>query len=248
MIASVVGQVANLQRIANPLGRSQTSPEAAINRRAGYRTFRILCAALLTVGAIRAQDAQTSAMQAIDRALGVECSHCHTIDDWKRADKPEFAFAGRMMKMVQGLSAGTLRDLGGVSCWTCHRGNVKPARMPRAGWQDRLDHWPESLKLSDADAKKPAREVYRNVPSMADAPAGSFPMTMSVFAAALGVGCDHCHVAGHWDSDDKPAKRTARLMLRLFDEIPTYFDKSRQPGMQCYTCHQGSPQPQHAPA
>jgi hypothetical protein len=229
----LVGQVGNLQRLVNPLGR-----------RAHYH----LCGALLTVGLIQAQDVQTRAMQSINRALGVECSHCHTVDEWKRADKPEFAFAGRMMKMAEGLSAGTLRDLGGVSCWTCHRGSVKPARMPPGGWQQRLEQWPESLKLSPEDAKKPAREVYRNIQSMPNAPAGGFPMTMSVFAAALGVSCDHCHVVGRWDSDDKPAKRTARLMLRLFDEIPTYFEKSRQPGMQCYTCHQGSPQPQHARA
>ena len=100
---------------------------------------RFLCAALLAIGCIHAQDAQARAMQAISRALGVECSHCHTVDDWKRDDKPEFAFAGRMMKMVQGRNAGTLRDLGGVSCWTCHRGLVKPARMPRASWVLRGD-------------------------------------------------------------------------------------------------------------
>jgi len=212
------------------------------------RFVRFLGVAALAVGCIRAQDRQAAAIQLIDRELGVECSHCHTVDDWKRADKPEFTFAGHMMKMVQGLNAGTLRDLGGVSSWTCHRGQVKPARMPRASWQDRLDKWPEALKLSAEDAKRPAPEVYRNVQSMPDSPAGSFPMTMSVFAAALNVSCDYCHVPGHWDSDDKPAKRTARVMLRLFAEIPPYFEKSRQPSMQCYTCHQGSPKPEHAPA
>jgi hypothetical protein len=203
--------------------------------------------AVLAIGCVQAQDAQVERMKTIDRALGVECSHCHVGDDWKRGDKPEFAFASRMMKMAQGLSSGTLRDLGGVTCWTCHRGQVKPARMPRASWEDRLSKWPDALKLSAEDAKKPAREVYRNVPSMANAPAGGFAMTMSVFAAALGVSCDHCHVPGHWESDEKPAKQTARRMLRLFSEIPEYFESSRQPNMQCYTCHQGSAKPQRQP-
>ena len=186
-----------------------------------------------------------SGMQAIGRDLGVSCSHCHVGEDWKRDEKPQFAFAGRMIKMTQGLSAGTLRDLGGVTCWTCHRGKVKPGRMPRASWEDRLANWPEALKLKDEDAKKPAQEVYRNIQSLKNSPAGGLPMTMSVFAAALGVSCEHCHVPGRWDSDAKPAKSTARLMLRLFDEIPIYFEASRQPGMQCYTCHQGAPKPQH---
>jgi hypothetical protein len=201
----------------------------------------------VVIGRIHAQDAQVVRMQAIGRALGVECAHCHTGEDWKRGDKPEFGFAGRMIKMTEGLSAGTLRNLGGITCWTCHRGNMKPARMPRASWEDLLAKWPEALKLSPADAKKPRREVYKNIRSTPDAPAGSLPMAMSIFAAALGVGCEHCHVAGRWDSDEKPAKVTARLMLGMFDEIPHYFDDSRQPVMQCYTCHQGSPKPERQP-
>jgi hypothetical protein len=187
-------------------------------------------------------------MMGFTKALGVECSHCHTVDDWKRDDKPEFAFARRMMKMVEGVNAGTLHELGGVSCWTCHLGKIKPARMPRASWQDRLDKWPEALKLSEEDSRKPAREVYLNVQSMPNAPAGSFAMTMSVFAGALGVSCDYCHVPGRWDSDEKPTKVKARIMLRLFDEIPSYFEQRRQLSMQCYTCHQGSAKPQQAPA
>jgi hypothetical protein len=160
---------------------------------------------------------------------------------------PAQDFAARMARMVEGINSGVLRDRNGIDCWTCHRGNAKPARMPRAGWEERLAQWPESLKLSPEDAKKPRREVYKNIRITPDAPAGGLPMTMSVFAAALGVGCDHCHVPGRWESDEKPAKNTARLMLRIFDEVPQYFDKARQPSMQCYTCHQGSPTPERQP-
>jgi hypothetical protein len=70
---------------------------------------------------------------------------------------------------------------------------------------------------------------------------------MSVFAAALGVGCDHCHVPWRWESDEKPTKVTARLMMAIFDEIPRYFEDSRQPVTQCYMCHQGSPKPERHP-
>jgi hypothetical protein len=208
------------------------------------RLVFITWVSLAIIVKIQAQNVQEARMQAIDRALGVECAHCHAGDDWKRADKPEFAFAERMIKMTDGLSAGTLLDLGGVTCWTCHRGKVKPAGMTRASWEDRLAQWPETLKLSAEDAKKPRREVYKNIQSAPNASAGSLAMAMSIFAGALGVGCDHCHVPGRWDSDEKPAKVTARLMLHLFDEIPLYFDKGRQPIMQCFTCHQGSVKPE----
>ena len=160
------------------------------------------------------------------------------------AQDVQATFTERMKKMTEGLSGGILRDLGGITCWTCHRGNVKPARMPRASWEGLLVRWPEELKLSPEDAKKSRRQVYKNIKSTPDTPAGSLPMAMSIFAAALGVGCEHCHVPGRWDSDEKPAKVTARLMLEMFNEIPRYFDESQQPIMQCYTCHQGSPKPE----
>jgi Photosynthetic reaction centre cytochrome C subunit len=119
--------------------------------------------------------------------------------------------------------------------------------MPRAGWEDRLANWPEALKLADADTRKPAEEVYRNIQSLKGSGAGGLAMTMSVFSAALGVSCDYCHIEGQWDSDARPAKKTARRMLGLFAEFPHYFESSRQPSMQCYTCHQGSPKPQRRP-
>jgi len=200
------------------------------------------------VGQSAPQESVAARMQSFDRALGVECTHCHVAGDWKRDEKPEYGFAQRMIRMTEGLNAGTLRDLGGVTCWSCHRGSVKPARMPRAGWEDRLAHRPEAMKLSEEDAKKPASEVYGNLQLLARAPAGSIPMNMSIYAAALGVSCGHCHVPGHWESDEKPAKRTARIMLGMFSEFPKYFDASRQPSMQCYTCHQGSVKPQRMPA
>ena len=56
-------------------------------------------------------------------------------------------------------------------------------------------------------------------------------MATSIFAGALGVNCDHCHVPGRWESDEKPAKNTARLMMELFDEMPQYFEKDHQPIM-----------------
>jgi Photosynthetic reaction centre cytochrome C subunit len=210
------------------------------------------CAAMLAMGIAaaglgRAQDAQNPRMQVIGRDLGVECNYCHVAGSWTQDDKPQFAFTVRMTKMQDGLNAGTLRDLGGVTCWSCHRGNAKPARMPRASWEDRLAKWPGALKLEDGDARQPVEEVYRNIQSLKGSNAGGLAMTMSVFSAALGVSCDYCHTEGHWDSDAKPAKKMARRMLALFTEIPHYFESSRQPSMQCYTCHQGSPKPQRRP-
>lgn len=70
-----------------------------------------------------------------NRSLGVECGHCHNGSDFADASKPTFDFARRMERMVSGISDGPLRELGGVTCWSCHRGHVKPPRLPCADWE-----------------------------------------------------------------------------------------------------------------
>lgn len=138
------------------------------------------------------------------------------------AAKPTYVFAQRMMRMVEGLNAGTLKNLGPISCWTCHRGRSKPARLPRANWE----------AVRDAH-----QEVFVG-------PRERRALTMSVYAASLGVECDHCHVVGDWANDTKPPKTTALRMEELFDEIPRYFESERQPSTQCFMCHQGKVKPE----
>ena len=70
-----------------------------------------------------------------NRALGVECSHCHSMEKFADESKPTFDFARRMERMVHGLSDGPLQDLGGVTCWGCHRGHAIPSRLPREKWE-----------------------------------------------------------------------------------------------------------------
>lgn len=140
--------------------------------------------------------------------------------------KPTYVFAQRMMRMVEGLNAGILKDLGGVTCWTCHRGTTKPDRLPREKW--------ETILTSHAAVFVGPREERG--------------LTMSVFAASLGVDCSHCHEIGAWAKDSKGPKQTARTMLTLFDEIPKYFEEARQPRLQCFMCHQGEIKPEKTPA
>jgi hypothetical protein len=72
--------------------------------------------------------------------------------------------------------------------------------------------------------------------------------TMHVMRASLGVTCDYCHVAetGQYWRDDKPAKRRAREMLRMVEQINrANFDG--RPEVTCNTCHRGSPHPVAVP-
>lgn len=72
------------------------------------------------------------------KSLGVECTHCHTPDDWASDEKAAKVIARDMQTMAAKINGDLLKNmtsLGGrqaiVNCTTCHRGNVKPAtNMP----------------------------------------------------------------------------------------------------------------------
>ena len=163
---------------------------------------------------------------AFNRALGVECVHCHNPPASKAASKPTYLFAQRMMRMVDGLSVGKLREQGGITCWTCHRGRTRPARLPPGKW--------EALKAEHAD-------VFVG-------PRAERAQSMSTYAASLGDGCEHCHVNGIWGDDSKPQKGLTFKMISLFEEFPTYFETTRMPQLECFLCHKGKVKPEKAPA
>ena len=71
-------------------------------------------------------------------------------------------------------------------------------------------------------------------------------LTMSVYAASLGVGCSFCHEADR-AANGKTAKAMVARMLPIFDEIPKHFEASRVPVTQCFLCHQGKLKPEREP-
>jgi hypothetical protein len=80
---------------------------------------------------------------------------------------------------------------------------------------------------------------------------------MREFSLSLNVRCQYCHVGGdgvtfegvNFASDDKPAKRSARFMLRLVETLNTTTlaaapDRRSPPvTMDCVHCHRGSAVP-----
>jgi hypothetical protein len=105
--------------------------------------------------------------------------------------------------------------------------------MNRRGEQD----WPPD------HSSEPAETQYRNIQALKGLPASQLPAVMRSFARGLGVQCAHCHVAGHFDLDEKPAKRTARKML----ELTTRWNAEAPPpltAVSCWTCHRGALKPE----
>ena len=83
---------------------------------------------------------------------------------------------------------------------------------------------------------------------------------MRGFTRALGVRCPFCHVGEEgadlstfdFASDEKPTKKTARLMLQNLNEINAKLasvgDKpAGEPRVTCWTCHRGEQKPASPP-
>ena len=74
-------------------------------------------------------------MNYIASSLGVKCTYCHVRKDDKwdfvADEKPEKGTAREMIKMVQGINKGNFKGNPAVGCFTCHRGNNSPVRVPQ---------------------------------------------------------------------------------------------------------------------
>lgn len=158
-------------------------------------------------------------MKVFNRALGVECAHCHVPDQWHEETKPAFTTARNMFRMVEHLNANQLSAVGGVTCWTCHAGQVRPSRLPGGGLDTELAKWPADLAKADDGVK----------------------IAMAVYNISLGVGCDYCHARGDWKAAATPAYRMVATMNTMFDVFPKFMPKTAR--TQCFMCHKGSTSP-----
>jgi photosynthetic reaction center cytochrome c subunit len=75
-----------------------------------------------------------SMMPIFVEALGVGdlggCTYCHVQGQMASDDKPQKVTARAMLQMVRDLNANNFAGEQKVTCYTCHRGNPKPATQP----------------------------------------------------------------------------------------------------------------------
>lgn len=97
----------------------------------------------------------------------------------------------------------------------------------------------ESERDGKPETQKTAGAAFKNIQVLKDIPASELIPSMRYVAASLGVGCDYCHQADHFDNDDKPAKQQARNMMKMMFAINRdNFNGKRE--VTCYTCHRGT--------
>ena len=131
----VCGLVAAGARVA---GQQQTPPPAGAGRQGGGPPQN-----LKVLPKDTARPALTAIMRGYTAALGVKCDHCHVEDMAQRAsdDNPKKDIARKMIKMTMDINATYLQGVGDpalpdqpkVTCFTCHRGAVKPLTAAGSG-------------------------------------------------------------------------------------------------------------------
>jgi hypothetical protein len=89
---------------------------------------------------------------------------------------------------------------------------------------------------------KTSEQVYKNIQVLKGIAADRVIPSMQFIAASLGVRCEHCHVEGAFEKDDKKAKQTARKMMEMMFALnQNSFEGKRE--VTCYSCHRGNLHP-----
>jgi photosynthetic reaction center cytochrome c subunit len=99
---------------------------------------------------------------------------------------------------------------------------------------------------TDSAKPKTAAEAFKNIQILKDIPADQLLPSMRYMTVALGVRCDYCHDAEHFDGDDKAPKLTARKMMTMMFAINAANFSGRRE-VTCFTCHRGSAKPVSVP-
>ncbi len=152
-------------------------------------------------------------------------------------------------------AAGVLLLAGSL---TAQQGQAAPAQPAPAAGQGRQGGAPAGGARAGG-----APAGFQNLTVLPrDIPQPQLIAVMRAFESALGVTCEHCHVyfgqgnpMNNTASDDKPAKKTARLMMTLVRDFNAKLvtdggkPVAQLTQAQCGTCHRGSAIPKYeAPA
>jgi len=92
----------------------------------------------------------------------------------------------------------------------------------------------------------PVEQTKKNIKVLQGLPSSQLIPVMAFMSNSLGVTCGQCHTK-EWESDEKPAKETARKMIAMERDINARnFDGKTV--VTCNSCHQGHIRPNGVPS
>lgn len=179
--------------------------------------------------------------------MRVDCTYCHNLANGNFAEESaKKTTARQMMLMSADLNQNWIKLLPEsvgqyqVTCATCHNGKPGPVTYP-ADQSPLPDNF--RLPLNNLDV---LLVTGKEDPSLQAVQVNQW--TMSHMNRSLGVGCNFCHNANYFASNEVANKGYALTMLKMVQHLNNTW--SQEGGGQlllqtpsCYTCHQGNPIP-----
>ena len=101
------------------------------------------------------------------------------------------------------------------------------------------------IVLAATPADLPVEQTKKNIRVLQGLPSSQLIPVMAFMSNSLGVTCAHCH-GKEWESDEKPAKQTARKMIAMQRAINEQQFEGKLT-VTCNTCHRGSAKPVGTP-
>lgn len=185
----------------------------------------------------------------VSGGLRVDCAYCHNLANGNFADEsnPNKNVARQMMLMSADLNQNWITLLPAsvgqyqVTCATCHNGRAIPVTYP-ADQSPLPDDY--RLPLDNLDA---LRVTGAEDPELNEVQINQW--TMSHMNNSLGVGCNFCHNANYFPSNEIANKGYALTMLNMVKHIQDTYGPRGNNLLKnnlipsCYTCHQNNPIP-----
>lgn len=91
-----------------------------------------------------------------------------------------------------------------------------------------------------ARSRSMPQSTFENIKVLTDMSDADIRKEMQNWGEALGVTCNHCHVAGDFASEMNPKKEIARKMARMVKTINKDFLDGKA---NCVLCHRGAAVP-----
>jgi len=118
------------------------APSAAKKTDEAYKNIQVLKGA--------PADQLMPAMQFISASLGVQCDYCHEMGAFDRDDKKPKQTARKMMEMMFAINKNNFAGHREVTCYSCHRGAIKPVATPVITDHEVKLAFPETPKEEDS--------------------------------------------------------------------------------------------------
>ena len=143
------GNVAKAEEIASRVSAATSSEPTEDAEQSSGKSAQTAEAAFKNIQVLKGvpSDQLIPAMRFISASLGVECTYCHVQDHFDSDEKKPKQVARDMMRMMFAIDKNSFAGNREVTCYSCHRGSLKPETVPIVAGETRISTSSGSDKL-----------------------------------------------------------------------------------------------------